>query len=113
MMARLVRPIVSMRRRKLPPSSTPPAIASSSVRRARPGEGAHDGVLHVDQAAGVLGHQDERAVGQGEAEAGELAARVARVAGVSRSRTKSTTPSTGGMPGRLPTTTCCVGACTR
>jgi hypothetical protein len=45
-------------------------------QRAGPGEGAHDGVLHVDQAAGILRHQDERAVGQGEAEAGQLAARV-------------------------------------
>ena len=39
---------------------------------ARPGEGADDGVLHVGQPVGVLGHQQERAVGQGEAEAGEL-----------------------------------------
>ena len=27
---------------------------------AGPGEGLHDGVLHVDQAAGILRHQDER-----------------------------------------------------
>ena len=41
---------------------------------ARPGEGAHDGVLHVGEPRGVLGDQQERAVGQGEAEAGELGA---------------------------------------
>ena len=49
---------------------------------AGPGEGLHDGVLHVDQAARILRHQDERAVAQGEAEAGQLAARILRVAGV-------------------------------
>lgn len=35
-----------------------------------------DRVLHVDQPARILCHEDERAVGEGQAEAGELAARV-------------------------------------
>ena len=39
---------------------------------ARPREGAHDGSLHVDEAIGILGDQQERVVGQGEAIAGEL-----------------------------------------
>ena len=39
---------------------------------AGPGEGAHDGVLHVGEARGILGDQQERAIGQGEAKAGEL-----------------------------------------
>ena len=39
---------------------------------ARPDEGADDGALHVDQPVGVLGHQQERAVGQGEAEPRQL-----------------------------------------
>ena len=72
MMARLVRLIVSMRRRKLPPSSSAAGDRQQQREAARPGEGAHDGVLHVDQPAGILRHQQERAVGQGEAEAGEL-----------------------------------------
>ena len=75
MMARLVRVMVSMRRRKLVPISAPPAMASSSVSPLAQDEGAHDGVLHVGQAVGVLRHQQERAVGQGEAEAGELGRR--------------------------------------
>ncbi len=39
---------------------------------ARPHEGAGDGVLHLGEPVGVLGDQQERAIGQGQAEAGEL-----------------------------------------
>ena len=115
MMARLVRVMVSMRRRKLLPSSAPPAMASSSVSPPAQAKALHDGALHVDQAAGVLRHQQEGAVGQGEAEAGQLGVALASSSGsaASGSGTKSTTPSTGGMPGRLPTTTRRLGACSR
>ena len=75
MMARLVRVMVSMRRRKLVPISRAAGDGEQQRKPARPGEGAHDGVLHLDQAVGVLRHQQERAVGQGEAEAGELGRR--------------------------------------
>ncbi len=49
---------------------------------AGPDEGLHDGALHVDQAAGILRHQQERAVVEPQAEAGEpVAAGVGHVVG--------------------------------
>ena len=50
-----------------------PAAADCQQERqpARPDEGAHDRVLHVDQAAGILRHQQERAVAEAQAISGE------------------------------------------
>ena len=112
MMARVVRPIVSMRRRKLPPSSTPPATASTRITAEA-----------KTKALSIACCMSTSRLASGATSTNEPSGRVRPkpvsllrgLAGSSLSfwRTKSTTPSTGGMPGRLPTTTCCVGAWSR